>query len=74
MRYVLVVELADRRCVVPVALVRQQPDDELSAHRLAYRTEVGVLRVPQLSQERTTLAIAVVDADGEADDGEGRTA
>jgi hypothetical protein len=65
---VLVVQLAHSALAVAVALVRQQPDDELGAHRRR-RPEIAVLRVPQLAQERPPVAVAGVDAHGKADDG-----
>ena len=71
MGVVLGVKLLDGRLVVAVALVRQQPNNKLGADQAA-RPEVCVLGIPQLSEQRAAVAVAVVNADRKADDGKMR--
>ena len=52
---------------MPIALVRLQPNHKLGANK-AVGAEVVVLGVPQLTQQVTALAIAVVDADWDPED------
>mmetsp|Transcript_31298 Transcript_31298/g.101102 ORF Transcript_31298/g.101102 Transcript_31298/m.101102 type:complete len:393 (+) Transcript_31298:96-1274(+) len=62
---VLLVKALHDGWLMTVSLVRQQANDELSANRHA---DVAVLWIPEIAQQSTAVAIALVDPDGKPND------